>query len=127
MIIGKTDIVANLGNRKIGVGKHCLCKLHFSCCNIVFQGQTAIFLEKCRDIFFVVSKISSDLADTDRFADAPGNIIDNIGVELDLAALDRHTSGGEIDLAVQFAQDRGENKVILIVVAVFAVAVLQLL
>lgn len=127
MIIGKTDFIADLGNGKIGICQQCLGQVHFPGKDITFQGNPGRFFEKSSNIFFVITKISGNLADPYVFPDSPGNVVYDVSVELHLLPFHSGFAAGKVELAVQLAQDGCESVIVLIDVAVFAVTVLQLL
>lgn len=127
MIVRKSDIIPDLGDGQIGIREQCLCQFHFSLEDIGFQGDAGRFLKKGRDIFLIISKIGSDFADLHRFPDPPGDIIHDIRIELLFIPFHGDAAAGQIELAVEFAQDPGYRIIVLVDIPVVAVAVLKLL
>ena len=126
MIVRESNIIPNLGDREICICQQRFCQLHFSLKDIGFQRNAGRFLEKCRNILFIISKISSYFADLDWFPDAPGDIVDDVGVELLFIAFHGDAPAGQVELAVELTQDPGYRIVVLIDIPVVPVAVLKL-
>ncbi len=124
--VGKPDVIADLGDGEIGVCEQGLCQLHFFIQDIGFQRFPRNLFEKSGDVFFIVAKIGGNLAHLNIFPNPPGDVIDYVGVELGLFTFHDRVPAGEVYLAVELAQGRGQHVAVQILIAVFAAAVLQL-
>lgn len=126
MAVSKADLIANLRDREVRVRQECLCQFHFPLQNICFQRRAGRPLEKCRDVFLIIPKVSCHFADLDRFAHTPGYIIHDIRVELLFATLHGDIAPREVQLAVKLAQDSRRHMVVQIHIPIIPVAILKL-